>query len=69
MGTRNRFACEWMLDVLRGGRLRGGGGGPTLRHDWCGNGLLALSHCVDFASECHPSPSVVRKKEVGKVKW
>lgn len=35
-----------------------GGGSPPLRHDWRGNGLLALPHGVDFASERHPSTSV-----------
>lgn len=37
---------------------RGGGGfSPTLRHDWCGNGLLVLPHVVEIAMESHPSTS------------
>lgn len=42
-----------------------GGGTPTLRHDWCGNGLLALPRGVDFAMESHPSTSVLGKEGVG----
>lgn len=45
----------------------GGGGGdsPPLRHDWRGNGLLALPHVVDFTTESHPSTSVVVREGAG----
>lgn len=45
-----------------------GGGSPTLRHDWRGNGLLALPRDVDFATESHPSTSVVGKEGAGHVR-
>lgn len=69
MGTGNRLSFVSMQGVLRGGGLWGKGGGrPPLRHDLRGNGLLALPHGVDSATESHPSTSVVGKERVGYVR-
>lgn len=35
----------------------GEGGSTPLRHDWSGNGLLAVPHGVSFALEIHLSIS------------
>ena len=42
----------------------GGGSGLTLRHDWRGNGLMALPCSVDFAVDSHPSTSFVGKERL-----
>lgn len=66
LGTGNRCAFVSMQGVLRGGGLWGKGQGRALlRHDWRGNGLLALPRGVDFTTESHPSTTAVGKEGVG----
>lgn len=48
--------------------MNGGGGSLPLKHDWIGNGLLALPHGVDFALVIHPFTSVVVKASVENVR-
>lgn len=53
--------CSQRWEAVEGG----GASGPTLRHDRCCNGLLALPCVVEFAAERHSSISALRSEALG----